>query len=99
MRGEVRRRGATGRGEPGGVATSAPAATSAAAAAAAAAGVAAAAARAAAGKFRFEEIDAAGVERLGTEWVPVEMMGADPDWGEKEDEFDELVREERAPFA
>ena len=51
------------------------------------------------GKFRFDEIDAEGVERLGTEWVPVEMMAADPNWGEKEDEFDELVREQRSPFA
>ena len=51
------------------------------------------------GRFTFKETDADGVERLGTEWVPVEQMPADPYWGEKEDKFDDLVREEREPFA
>ena len=51
------------------------------------------------GRFKFKETDADGVERLGTEWVKVDQMAADPNWGEKEDEFDDLVREEREPFA
>ena len=51
------------------------------------------------GRFRFEDDDADGVDRLGTEWVPVEGMANDTEWGEKEDEFDEAVRAMRAPFA
>ena len=50
------------------------------------------------GRFRFEEIEAEDVDRLGTEWVPVSGMARDADWGEKEDEFDDRVREARKPF-
>ena len=44
------------------------------------------------GKFRFKHEDAKGVDRLGTEWVPVEKIAKMKDWGKKEDEFDETVR-------
>ena len=50
------------------------------------------------GRFRFDETDAEGVDRLGMQWVPVEGMGSDPEWGDKEDEFDDCVRALRQVF-
>ena len=44
------------------------------------------------GKFRFKHSDSKGVDRLGTEWVPVEKTCKMKDWGQKEDKFDETVR-------
>ena len=51
------------------------------------------------GWFNFDGVDADGVRRLGRQWVPVEGIAAVPDWSEKEDAFDDRVRELRAPFA
>ena len=47
------------------------------------------------GKLRFET-DAEGVNRLGQQWVPVEQMPEDVEWGRKEDAFDDAVRDMRA---
>ena len=44
------------------------------------------------GKFRFKHSDSKGVDRLGTEWVPVEKIAKQKDWGKIEDKFDETVR-------
>ena len=49
------------------------------------------------GWFKFES-DAEGVRRLGRQWVQVEQMAEDPDWVDKEDEFDARVVDLRRPF-
>ena len=51
------------------------------------------------GWFRFEKEDDERVRRLGTQWVPAALMASDPSWDEKEDEFDDVVREMREPYA
>ena len=50
------------------------------------------------GWFKFLDLDAEGVCRLGRQYVSVEGMAEDKKWVEMEEAFDARVRDMRAPF-
>ena len=50
------------------------------------------------GRFKFDDTDADGVDRLGTEWVPVEAMALDDDWCDKVADFENAMSAMREAF-